>query len=122
MLAVEGVLTEQNDVKVSTYLPDHSANIIKCLEADNNSRPLLEAMAKYGFAAVTTPADHTAQLISEKNIGGVAAQKAANVGISETQWDGTVYEHALIPSSQSARFQIAMVLEYMRENKRQRIA
>jgi hypothetical protein len=108
--AIRGLSLGQDSVIPSLYLPDLSPKINQCLDTNRRSRPLLEAMARYGFAPIKTPNHPAAKIISKENVGGVITQNAACIGVSEAKWEGARDENALIPSSQSVRLRIARVL------------
>jgi hypothetical protein len=109
--AIQDLSVGKDTVVASVFLPNLRKNIIRCLRTNNaKSRPLLKAMAKYGFATVETPDNPAAKLISKENIGGVITQNAVCIGISEAKWKGATDTDALIPSSQCVRLRIAQVL------------
>ena len=91
-------------------LPDLRDSITECLRTHKGARPLLETLAKYGFAPIHTSDDPALEMIVKLNIGGVVSEKGATTGISMTKWTATECTHALIPSSESVRLEIAMTL------------
>jgi hypothetical protein len=108
--AIRGLSLGQDSVTPSLYFPDLNPEINQCLDDTDKSRPLLEAMAKYGIAPTKARKNEAAELISKENIGGLITIRAACVGISVSKWNGARYTTALIPSSQSVRLIIAEVL------------
>jgi hypothetical protein len=108
--AIRYLSLEQDKAELSSFLPDLRSEIIKCLKTNNESRPLLEAMAKDGVAPIEEIEDSAAELISKEKVGGVVTQNAVCIGISETKWERTEFTNAVIPSSQCVRLRIAQVL------------
>jgi energy-coupling factor transporter ATP-binding protein EcfA2 len=52
--AIQGLAMRQDEAEASVFLPDLSSKIIRCLKTHPTSRPLLEAMARYGLAPIRT--------------------------------------------------------------------
>jgi hypothetical protein len=111
--AIARLCQEESEFKASSLLPVLTANIIECLDSHMSSMPLLDAMAKSGFAPIETPDSAVVDLIAKLNIGGVVNEESTICGLSETKWDGTTCGYALIPSSESVRLVIARTLNAM---------
>jgi hypothetical protein len=97
--AIAELCQEESRFKASSLLPVLTANIIECLDSHMSSMPLLDAMAKSGFAPIETPDSAVIEMIAKLNIGGVVSRKSTICGLSNTKWDGTTCGYALIPSS-----------------------
>jgi hypothetical protein len=50
------------------------------------------------------------EMMAKLNIGGVVKEKSMVCGLSNTKWDSTTCEYALLPSSESVRLVIARTL------------
>jgi hypothetical protein len=108
--AVAKLCRQESRFKASSLLPVLRANIIECLDSGMSSRPLLEAMAKSGFAPIETYKNAAVETIAKLNIGGVVNEETTICGLWETKWDGTECTYGLIPSAQSVRLAIARTL------------
>jgi hypothetical protein len=108
--AIIDLSLQQTRFKALALLPDLASNIIKCLDTYMSTRPLLEAMAKSGFAPIGTRENAAVDMIVKLNIGGVVRTGSTICGLSETKWSDTECDYALIPSSESVRLVIAMTL------------
>jgi hypothetical protein len=108
--AIAKLCQQESQFEASSLLPDLDANIIECLDSSMKSRPLLEAMAKSGFAPIETYKNAVVEMIAKFNIGGVVRKKATICGLSKTKWNGTECTYGLIPSSESVRLVIATTL------------
>jgi hypothetical protein len=98
-----------------SLFPDLTDNIIECLDFSMSTRPLLEAMAKSGFAPIERRKNNAAiEMIVKLNIGGVVRRGSNICGLSETKWAGTRCKYALILSSESVRLEIATSLDAKR--------
>jgi hypothetical protein len=109
--AIAVLSQQESQFEASSLLPVLKANIFECLETYMSSWPLLAAMAKSGFAPIERRASAVVDLIAKLNIGGVVSIESTICGLSATKWDRTTCTYALIPSSESVRFVIAMTLD-----------
>ncbi len=108
--AIQRLSSEQGEAEATLFLPDLRSKIIRCLNTNPMSRPLLEAMAKYGIAPIEEKDNSAAKLISKVNVGGVITKTAVCIGIPRTEWKNPRLTDAVVPSSQCVRLRIAEVL------------
>jgi hypothetical protein len=109
--AIAELSERESRFEASSLLPDLDADSVECLDSHMSSRPLLEAMAKSGFAPIETYKNAAVEMIAKLNIGGVVKKKSTICGLSKTKWVNTTCKYALIPSSESARLAIATTLD-----------
>jgi hypothetical protein len=106
----------ESQFSASSHIPCVTSRIIDCLDTHARTRPLLKAMAKFGFAPIATPDNAAVEMIAKLGIGGVVEResKCMIFGLPETKWDGTNSSYALIPSTESMRLTIARTLNARR--------
>jgi hypothetical protein len=74
--AIAELSQRKSRFEASSLLPDLDADIVECLDSHMSSRPLVEAMAKYGFAPIETYKNAAVAMISKLNIRGVVKEKS----------------------------------------------
>ena len=79
--------------------------------ADPDVKKHLQNLAKQGWSPVyDIEADKAAELIAQKNVGGIIPKKAEAFGLPEGIWEGE-HKNALVPSGTLMRWTIAKELE-----------
>ena len=79
--------------------------------SDPQAKKHLQNLVKQGWSHVyNIEADKAAELIAQKNVGGIIPQKAKAFDLPEGIWEGE-HEYALVPSGTLMRWKIAKVLE-----------
>ena len=79
--------------------------------SDPQAKKHLQNLVKQGWSPVyNIEADKAAELIAQKNVGGIIPQKAKAFDLPEGIWEGE-HEYALVPSGTLMRWKIAKVLE-----------
>jgi hypothetical protein len=73
------LLQQESKFKASSLLPRLTGN----LDSSMSSRPLLEAMAKSGFAPIKPPDSAAVEMIAKLNIGGVVSEESTICGLSK---------------------------------------
>jgi hypothetical protein len=102
-----------------------SDNITKVLKLHpHQGSKYLRQMAEHGFAPVAELTDPVVEMIVRSNIGGIVTQKTSIiVGLPDTIWnyeiDGRVikFDSSLIPTSESARNAIAILVLYFEQER-----
>jgi hypothetical protein len=90
--------------------------VLKCpglqsCASDLQAKKHLQNLVKQGWSPVyNIEADKAAELIAQKNVGGIIPQKAKAFDLPEGIWEGE-HEYALVPSGTLMRWKIAKVLE-----------
>jgi hypothetical protein len=74
--AISDLSLQKGEFEALALFPDLASNILKCLDTEKNTRPLLEALAKSGFAPIATHTNTAVEMIVKLNIGGVVRRRS----------------------------------------------